>query len=405
MKTIIIINDASHITGGAGNVALSSAMELAKRGYNIILFTGKGPIAKEIISQTNIQVICLNQKDILNDKNRLRAMFQGIWNRQAKYKLCEVLSKLDISNTIVHIHSWTKTLSPSIFYATSKYNVRIFITIHDYFITCPNGGLFNYNKCEKCSIKPLSIKCLKTNCDSRSYLHKIWRFIRQKVQNYAMSRNNKITLICISDLNEKLIRTTLKNNYQIYRLENPINLRKSIIPCTDKLNNRIKNQYLYVGRLSKEKGVNLFCRAIEELDLRGVVVGDGNDLNHYKKKFKNINFVGWKSEDELSYFYENSKCLIFPSICHEGSPLTTKEAQSYGLPCIVSDGCAAKDDVIDGITGFIFKSGNIDALKSAIIEFENSDERLFISETINHFDKDKYTMDNHIRSLIMIYNS
>ena len=50
--------------------------------------------------------------------------------------------------------------------------------------------------------------------------------------------------------------------------------------------------YLFVGRLAKEKGPDLFCEAITQLGLRGIVVGDGYMKEDLQKQYPNIMFTG-----------------------------------------------------------------------------------------------------------------
>ena len=42
------------------------------------------------------------------------------------------------------------------FYSLNRENVKVFLYNHDYFSTCPNGGLFFFNTKTKCNLKPLS---------------------------------------------------------------------------------------------------------------------------------------------------------------------------------------------------------------------------------------------------------
>ena len=100
------------------------------------------------------------------------------------------------------------------------------------------------------------------------------------------------------------------------------------------------NIFLCVGRVSEEKGVEDFCKAITELqkcaDIRGQVVGVGPLLDTLKQRYPQIEFVGWVNSAQLTKYYQVARALIFPSICNEGSPLTIPEAMSAGLPCIVT---------------------------------------------------------------------
>ena len=62
-------------------------------------------------------------------------------------------------------------------------------------------------------------------------------------------------------------------------------------------------------------------------------------------------------------YFKKAKALVFTSLCYETFGLSVAEARSYGIPCIVPDSCAASEQVIDGETGYLFKTGNLDSLK------------------------------------------
>ena len=221
-----------------------------------------------------------------------------------------------------------------------KMKFKVVLTLHDYFTACPNGGYFNYNKNEICKLKPLSAKCIKCNCDSRNYGFKIYRVLRQFVQNKIVRLNDKLeNAISISDFSEKILKKTLGKNTKIARIFNPINIDvKAMI-----VNPEENNYYLYVGRISKEKGVDLFCEAVSNLNKRGIVVGDGEERKKLQKQYPNIEFVGWKNNNEVNKYIKGARALIFPSRWYEGAPLTPLEAMRYGVPCLISNVSAAID--------------------------------------------------------------
>ena len=154
---IVIVYDQAYISGGAAKIAIFSAVELKKQGHRVIYFSAVGDICKEL-KDNGIEVYCLNEKHIAKTKNPL-ALLKGIWNNFSKRRIMEILSLLNPEETVVHVHGWTKALSSSIFWATYKMKIRTIVTLHEYFMICPNGGLFNYNKNSICFKKPGSIGC------------------------------------------------------------------------------------------------------------------------------------------------------------------------------------------------------------------------------------------------------
>lgn len=398
LKNIIVVNDFGFINGGAGKVAITSAKLLAKQGYNVTFLTAVPPIDKELL-ETGVQVICLEQKDILSNPDRLRAMYQGIWNAKAAKILEGILAQHDTKETIVHFHCWMKALSCSLWKVMANNQFKVAVTLHDYFLFCPNGGLFDYQELKICQKKPSSVSCLFCNCDSRNYLQKIWRFIRQMVQTYWLLKNRNISFISISELNEKVSKPCLNHiSRKWYRLQNPIEINNHSF--VNILNNNI---YLFVARLSAEKGVELFCQAITELKLKGCVLGNGYLKDSLQKKYPNIYFAGWVIGEQKETIIRRGKALVFPSLWYEGAPLTVVEMKSYGLPCIVPDKCAASEEIIDGKTGFVFESGSLSSLKKALVRCENCEIGYLQKNISESFDSNKYSEDTHLQSLVNIY--
>ena len=158
-----------------------------------------------------------------------------------------------------------------------------------------------------------------------------------------------------------------KKIYPVTRLNNPLEL--SDTKCELKKD----AAYLFMGRLSSEKGLDLFCKAMVDLHLKGLVVGDGYLKEKYQAEYPQIDFVGWASGEEKKKYILQSKCLLFPSFWYEGAPLTIIEMKSYGIPCIVPDRCAASEQIENGKTGFVFKTGDYDSFVTAIKRLEEID--------------------------------
>lgn len=367
LKNLIIINDFDYVQGGASKVAIQTANMLAEANENLKIFFFSAVHSDESTLDEKVIKICTNQLEAMKQKNKLKGFINGIYNFKAKKELKKLLSTLNKEETIIHVHGWTKSLSSSVFDIAFKLKFKIVLTMHDYFTACPNGGYFNYKKNEICHLKPLSLKCIKCNCDSRNYFFKLYRILRQFVQNKIIKLNDKLTdVISISDFSEKILRKTLNENTRIHRVFNPIDLDKNI----EKADYRKNNYFLYVGRVSREKGVDIFCEAVTQSDKNGIVVGDGSELSILKEKYTNINFVGWKNSEEVKKYMKGAKALIMPSRWYEGAPLTPIEALQYGIPIITSD-CNASVDYMTGLNGekFNIKKNN---LKNILLNFSNN---------------------------------
>ena len=185
VKNAVIVTDEVEATNGAANVAQNTAILLAQKGINVYFFAGAGDIhANKLLNECpGIKVISLGMTVMNKNPSALKAAFQGFYNFRAASALRELLGSLERSETVVHIYTWSQILSPSVLKAASDMKFRTFLTLHDYFLVCPNYFLFNYVSGSICEIPPMSLRCLLCNCDKRHYLHKVWRCARQFVQN------------------------------------------------------------------------------------------------------------------------------------------------------------------------------------------------------------------------------
>ena len=351
VKSVVVVNDFDYVEGGAAKVAIMTAEALVNAGYKTYLFSAVSK--KNTPKIAGVEYVSTEQYPSLSDPNKIRGALNGLINFKAAKLFRKLLESLDCKTTIVHVHTWTKALSSCIWNVAYSLHFPVYLTCHDYFSVCPNGGFFDYPKLEICHRKPLSVKCLKCNCDSRNYAIKLYRFIRCFVQNKVVNIFEKTTkFISISDFSETVLRKYFPTNVEFVRVSNPIDTIKKV----EKIRPQDNEFFLYVGRLSKEKGCDVFCRALADLKLKGVVVGDGPELRRLQNEYANddIQFVGWKTRNEVFEYMKKARALVFPSRWYETDGLSVREALSVGLPCIVSNSCAAKDYITDDSKGRVF---------------------------------------------------
>lgn len=392
MKNVIVYNDFAHPFGGAGVVALGSAVALAKRGYNVTFFSGTGP-ESPLLAKNNVKSICLNQPDILSESNKIKAAYRGIWNQKAYNRTLELLRDCDDNDTVILVHGFAKTLSSSIFAAFKRTNFKVMVFLHDYFTACPNGGFFNYQSHCNCNLKPISIECLLSNCDVRSYSQKLYRYVRQFMIRHNIKGNNMhLYAYNVSDLSGKLLEPYVKEYFSTYKtFFNPVGVHTG-----DYVDISKNTYYIYIGRLSEEKGIREFCHALTELKLNGIVLGDGYLMNEMKNSYPNIKFAGWVNGEEKVELILKSKCLVFPSKVHETFGLAVTEMLSYGIPCIVPDGCGCTPFVENGKNGFVYSMGDYEKLKECIAKFEALNINDIMEVTRSSFNREYFSQENYV---------
>ena len=338
IKNVIIVNDFDYVQGGASKVAIQTAEMLTQEMMNVIFFSGT---STNTIQNKNIKLYSTNQKEALKEKNKFKGFINGIYNLKAKKELKKILNQYSKEDTIINVHGWTKVLSSSIFSIAFKKNFKVYLTLHDYFSICPNGGFFDYKKNKICQLKPGSVKCIARNCDSRNRCFKIYRLIRLFVQNKIVGLPKKIKYaIGISNVSVNKIKQYLPST-NIKIIYNPLDLEE-----VEKIEPSKNFYYTYIGRVSQEKGLREFCETMK--DYKNVlIIGDGPLKKELEDKYSNMEFVGWKNSKEIAEYLQKTRILILPSLWYEGAPLVPLEAMNYGIPCIISDKCSAVEYIKD----------------------------------------------------------
>lgn len=396
--TVIIINDFAHIEGGASQVALSSASGLGRRGYSVVLFSAVAPAPSACLE--HVKIVCTQQHEVIQDPVRARAAIQGLWNVTAAKELRNLLRELDPSQSVVHVHGWTKGLSSSVIRAALDAGFMIVCTLHDYFAACPNGSFFNYSTDQICHLEPLSAQCILCNCDRRSYSHKLWRVARQVVQRTSGKMPYGLQhFITVSDFSEKILRPFLPPQASVYRVPNPINVPRE--PPVLVGNNE---SFVMIGRLSGHKAPLLFAQAASRLDLIPVFVGEGECREEILKQNPTAVITGWCSSSDVMRHIKRARGLIFPSLWYETQGLVVLEAAAHGVPAVVSDNCAAREAVVDGVTGFWFKGGSVDDLTEKL-RFLLDDTKVSAAgeQAYNYYWKHPTTLDRHVDELEAVY--
>jgi glycosyltransferase involved in cell wall biosynthesis len=167
--------------------------------------------------------------------------------------------------------------------------------------------------------------------------------------------------------------------------------------------------FLFVGRLSIEKGLFTLLEAFSNLPTENVVIaGEGPEEINFKRsygQFKNIKFLGKLSREHIIALMKKCKALIFPSIWFEGLPFTIIESFSTGTPVIAARLGAMEEMIEDSFNGFHFEAGNAEGLKNALRRFNelNAVERqnMYYKARLSY--EEKYNPEAHYRDIITVY--
>src|SRR5437588_3478855 len=136
---------------------------------------------------------------------------------------------------------------------------------------------------------------------------------------------------------------------------------------------------LYVGRVSREKDLDLLAEAYQRLRDEGLsiqlcVVGHGPYSREFSESLPEALFTGYLTGKELAAAYASADIFVFPSTTDTFGNVII-EAQASGVPVIVSDSGWPKELVEDNRNGLITKSHDVEDLIRAIRELVADPER------------------------------
>jgi glycosyltransferase involved in cell wall biosynthesis len=364
---IVVLADTVSVTGGNAKITLDGARAMAMAGHQVHLVCGIGSTTTAFQKIPNLTLHCLGYFDIHQDPNRLRAMTSGWWNARSRKYVADLLDSLNPENTIVHVHSWSRGLSFSVVRAALERGYATVFTLHDFVLACPTGTLFNQQSQTTCTLRPLSIECVCTNCDVRSYHHKLWRVGRHLILNHFGQLSARARhFIFYSQLARDVLAPHLPHDSNFYYVPNAIEVEKA--EPVDVSNNDV---YTFLGRLTPEKGGELFARAAAAEGLPCQFIGEGSAAAAIARVNPGAILSGWMTHEDALAALRRARVLVFPSLWYETLGLVVLEAAGIGVPAIVPDSCAARESVVDGVTGFHFRSGDESDLRTKLAALQD----------------------------------
>ena len=139
---------------------------------------------------------------------------------------------------------------------------------------------------------------------------------------------------------------------------------------------RSEKHFVYIGRLSEEKGILQLLDAIAPTNHILHIYGTGplqDVIEQYANMYPHIVYNGFQSPEVLHDALSEAKALIVPSICYEGMPMTVLEAFALGIPIIASDIGILTQLAVPLETGLLFDPFIKESIIHALDTWDNLD--------------------------------
>jgi len=372
--------------GGEDKVFAAESALLASHGHQVLRYT------------VHNEAVKLHGKLALSRKT--------IWNKTRYEELRGIFQR--IKPDLVHVHNMLPLISPAIYHAANSEKIPVCQTLHNYRLICPNALFFRNGMI----------------CESCMGLHLSWPGIR-----HACYRRSRPTTMVVSFMNcfHRLLGTW-KNKVDVYISLTEFSKQKFIQAGFPKNMIAVKPNFvenvsyffgsnlgkkregaLFVGRLSREKGVETLLKAwrIVKHRLPLKIVGDGPLAPVIQNTVSNREGIFWLGQKSILEVYElmaRAKTLVFPSECYEGMPRTIIEAFAQGTPVITSELGAMAEMINHGHNGLHFKPGCARDLADRVIwANENCYEMTRMGRNAKAEYETKYTPEKNYNMLMNIY--
>ena len=167
-----------------------------------------------------------------------------------------------------------------------------------------------------------------------------------------------------------------------------------------------KFNILFIGSVTDRKKPHMIIEAIQRINDKSYhlsIVGPAPNEKYFKElkdlidksDLQNqVSLIGPVDRESVKDYYSTSNLMILPSIS-EGLARVIFESQVAMCPVLVTDAPGMSDIVIDGQTGYVFESNNLDSLSLKIEYIKNNyDEASLVAKNAKGFILSNYSEDN-----------
>lgn len=334
---VLFVHNAYQQRGGEDSVVDAEVALLRSRGHEVLLF-----------SRDNHAIATMGRLDLLG---------QTLWSRPARAEFSALLRSFQPD--VVHVHNTFPLISPSVYWAASELGVPVVQTLHNFRLMCPQAMfLRNGQVCEDC-LGRVPWRGAVRGCYRESRLQSSVLASMVSMHRALGTWQNKITrYITLNDFcRNKFIagglpaeRIVVKPNFVDFSPPIPVDRRN----------------FLFVGRLSAEKGIDTLVAASRMVEAASVQVAGTGPEAGLLSSAPNINALGALSRDEVRLRMCGAIALVMPSIWYETFGMVAIEAFAAGLPVIASRIGSLAALVEDRVTGLLFESGDPVSLADAL---------------------------------------
>lgn len=372
---IILVNYRYFISSGAETFLFKFKALLEKHGHTVIPFSTQNklnletPYAPYFAKSRSKDGEVLYSNISKTPGNIYRMLAGAFYNPDAEKCLRRLIraEKPDL----VFVLQQMNALSPSVFRAAKKEGVPVIHRLSDFNMICPRYDcLRDGAPCTDC-IRGRYLPALRHRCVKGSLSATLVRCASMRFHRLFRLYRNISRFVVPSAFTAGLMRQAGVPAEKIVCLPTFID-SAAISPAFGG-----GEYFLFMGRLSPEKGITPLIRAMsltKHPDARLVLAGNhtGGDLEAWKEQARalglgdRVEFRGFQRGEALEKTVRGAIAVVLPVLWYENMPNAVLESFAYGKPVISSDIGSIPDVVTDGETGLLCPPGDPRAIAEAM---------------------------------------
>lgn len=274
------------------------------------------------------------------------AGFEAVWSRPAARAVRSLVRSF--RPDVVHCHNLFPLLSPAVLREASS-EAPVVVTLHNYRLLClPATFLRDGASCEACLGR----------VPWRGVVHCCYRGSRAASASLAASLALHRALGSFERVSLYLAVSAFVRDKHVHGgfPRGRIRVKPNFAWPADR---RVGpgEHFLYVGRLSPEKGIRPLVEAWRGVPARLVLVGDGPEASRLEPSLPpNVELRPPVPPDEVPRLLASARALLFPTLAYEGAPRGIVEAFAAGVPVLASSVGAVPELVEHGVSGLLLPS-------------------------------------------------
>ncbi|MHA1571645.1 MAG: glycosyltransferase family 4 protein [Alphaproteobacteria bacterium] len=362
MPKLLSINNYHYRRGGAEVVYLEQNRLFKEVGWEVVPFSMKHEKNEPCEwSDYFIDELELGQDYSLFEK--LKRVPKVIYSFEAQQKLNRLLDKTQ--PTVAHAHNIYHHLSPAILPVLSQRGIPTVLTLHDLKLACPSYLMYAHDGvCERCKNgnihNVLVHRCIKGSLPLSGIIL-LEAALHRVLGTYTKHLDKLVTPSRF--FKEKMIEWGWDGDRIAY-VPNFVHAEK-FTPTDD-----VGSAFLYLGRLSREKGLATLIKAAADAKVPLRVAGTGPKEAELKALAAasggDIEFLGFVSGERLHNEVRQARALVLPSEWYENAPISVLEAYALGTPVIGAAIGGIPELLREDETGYAFPSGDVAALAEVL---------------------------------------